>query len=308
MAAAGDATSPEREARGPASKKRINGFEMFYEVAGGGFSIAFVPGGFGGVMSTLSPEVHPWLDRFARRYRVITYHRRGTGRSGYPDGGYSLENFARDLRGLLDHLGIERSHVIGDSSGGPIAIAYALAYPETVKGLVLASTATRLFREGAPSDDLRERVALLDREGKEAAYDAPRSPPPLNMDAFIRARLLAATPEELAESRERHEKLQRLIRKASRKDRVRWYAGETRNYAAFLRSDLDGRLSELAMPVFIIHGEADSIVPVAGGRRLHEGIPGSELRILPGAEHGLMNNEDAQSAILDFLARLDEAG
>lgn len=288
-------------------RKTINGFEMYYEVAGQGFPVAFVHGGFGGIASTLDAQPEPWVELFAQRYRVITYDRRAAGRSEYPDDGYSLENFAEDLRELLRHLGVERSHLIGASAGGPIAITYVLSYPEMVKALALVNTAPRLIPEGSPTEGLRERVALLEREGSEAAYEARKSQPAMGLDMMLEDVVKAATPEQIAEFLQRRELLQGLIKNTSREDRIRWYAGETRNYSAYLGSDLTTRLSEIAMPAFIIHGDADSVVPAAGAHLLHQGIPNSELHILPGAQHGLMagNNEEAWQAMLDFLVRVD---
>lgn len=290
-------------------KETINGFEMYYDVAGDGFPVVFIHGGFGGIPSTLDPEPEPWVELFAPRYRVITYDRRSKGRSDYPDDGYSLENFARDTRELLDHLGIERSHLIGASAGGPIAITYALAYPETVEALALVNTAPRLIAKGAPTEGLRERVAFLEREGAQAAYEARRSQPAMGLETVLTDIVKNATPEQIAEFVARRELLQRRIKETTREDRIRWYAGETRNYSAYLGSDLSDRLSEITMPAFIIHGDADSVVPVAGAHRLHEGIPASEIRILPGVQHGLMggNNEEAWQAMLDFFVRTDEA-
>ncbi len=290
-------------------RKTINGFEMHYEVAGRGFPVAFVHGGFGGIASTLDPQPEPWVDLFARRYTVITYDRRSAGRSEYADDGYSLESFAEDLRGLLRDLGIERSHLIGASAGGPIALTYVLRYPETVKALALVNTAPRLIPEGPPTEGLRERVAFLEREGSEAAYEARKSQPAMGLETMLADAVKTATPEQVTEFLARRELLQNLIKNTSREERIRWYAGETRNYSAYLESDLTARLSEITMPAFIIHGDADSVVPVAGAHRLHEGIPNSELRILPGAQHGLMagNNEETWQAMLDFFLRVDEA-
>lgn len=287
-------------------KESINGFDMSYEVAGSGHPVAFIHGGFGGMGSTLVRTKYPWRDQFAEHYRVVTYDRRSAGASAYPTDGHSLENLAKDLRELLRHLGAEQSHIIGSSAGGPIALTYALAYPETAKALVLVNTSPRLIAEGRATEAMQERVDLLEREGEEAAYKARRSRGPAGLEALMRARAATATPDQIAMFRERGEQIQRLAKQTSREDRIRWYAGETRNYSAYVGCDLTERLAALSMPTFIIHGDADSVVPVAGAHKLHDGIGGSELRILAGAEHGLMaGNADAPPAILEFLQRVD---
>lgn len=286
----------------------INGFEMYYEVSGEGFPVAFVHGGFGGMVSTLFPREYPWRGDFSQQYAVVTYDRRSAGRSAYPESGYSLENFAQDLRDLLRHLDIERSHLIGSSAGGPIAMTYALMYPEAVKALVLVNTSPCLIPEGPPAERIRARVRLLEEEGAEAAYDARRQAGPVGLDLFL-ANVRNVDPAMVRELREVQKQVQARIRETSREQRVAWYAGETHNYSAYLGVDLTPRLHELHMPTFIIHGDADSIVPAAGAYALKDHIPQAELSILRGAEHGLMaGNEEAPRAILGFLRRIDASG
>jgi pimeloyl-ACP methyl ester carboxylesterase len=69
---------------------------------------------------------------------------------------------------------------------------------------------------------------------------------------------------------------------------------------------LEDRLAELKMPVSIIHGDADSRIPVECGQALHAAISGSQMHVIPGAEHGLMTNDAAERTreiILDFLGQ-----
>ena len=68
---------------------------------------------------------------------------------------------------------------------------------------------------------------------------------------------------------------------------------------------LESRLLELGMPTLIVHGDSDSRIPVRCGQQLQDRIPGSELYIVPGAEHGLMANEPnlLRNVILQFLER-----
>ena len=288
-------------------KKMINGFGMYYQVRGDGFPLAFIHGGFGGMTSTLAPRSEPWVATcLDAGYRVITYDRRSAGRSDYPDDGYTLESFARDLRELLRHLNVERAHVMGSSAGGPIALTYALHYPETVKALVLIHTAPALLAEPRAVERMRARLELLEREGPEAAYEAGRSQP-LGLQELLRRRAAAAgvDAEAMAQAAGVAQAVRERVEQSSREDRVRWFAGETRNYSAYLGVDLTPRLGELTMPTFVIHGDADSIVPVQGGYALAERIPNAELRILPGEEHGLMGRPTAApAAIVDFLRKV----
>ena len=72
----------------------------------------------------------------------------------------------------------------------------------------------------------------------------------------------------------------------------------------FALNYLESRLVELTMPTLIVHGDADSRILVYCAHQLHQGISGSQLHIIPGAEHGLLTNEAEQMSglILQFLA------
>lgn len=76
----------------------------------------------------------------ARHYRVITYDLRGHGRSSMPDSGYTLPHMASDLEALLDHLDIEKAHVVGHSFGARVALYFTTARPERVHTLTAADT------------------------------------------------------------------------------------------------------------------------------------------------------------------------
>ena len=75
---------------------------------------------------------YAWPPLLARQYRVIRVDARGFGRSTVPEPGYnwSLEGFATDLRNLLDHLSLDKVHLIGETIGGTIALQFAYQYPE----------------------------------------------------------------------------------------------------------------------------------------------------------------------------------
>lgn len=77
------------------------------------------------------------VERFSGRYRVIAVDTRGHGRSPRGEAPFTIEQFARDLRGLMDSLGLERAAVLGFSDGANIAMRFALMYPERVRALIL---------------------------------------------------------------------------------------------------------------------------------------------------------------------------
>ena len=83
---------------------------------------------------------------FARRYRVTVYDLRGHGRSAMPADGYTPDNMAQDLEGLLDHLAIQRAHFVAHSFGGVITLKLATVAPEFIASLVLADTQISVAR------------------------------------------------------------------------------------------------------------------------------------------------------------------
>jgi 3-oxoadipate enol-lactonase len=108
---------------------------------------------------------YAWVPLLARQYRVVRLEARGFGRSTVPPEGYdwSLSNFAADLQGLLDHLDLERVHLIGETVGGTISLQFASDYPER---LLSVTTCTSPYKfVGVPS--YRESYDLVDRSGVE---------------------------------------------------------------------------------------------------------------------------------------------
>lgn len=120
----------------------VDGIETYYEVHGDGPPLLmFSPGGFDatidkwrtqGIYATIK-----LLDHLPGSYRCILFDRRETGRSGGRVERITWEHYARQGKGLLDHLGIARAHVMGACMGVCAAAALAVAYPAAVRSLVL---------------------------------------------------------------------------------------------------------------------------------------------------------------------------
>ncbi len=109
----------------------VNGTTLYHEAVGHGSVVVLLHSG--------NLDRHVWDPQFlplAREHRVIRYDLRGYGRSGPADAPYQHHE---DLRALLDGLGIQRVSLVGLSGGGRIALDFALAHPERVDRLVLAS-------------------------------------------------------------------------------------------------------------------------------------------------------------------------
>ena len=121
---------------------------------GAGEPLVFIPAtGFGGDV-WLADQV-PAL---AKSLQVIVFDPRGCGRSSHATNVYTIEQMAHDTVALLDHLGIERAHVLGHSMGGRIALQMTLAWPGRVKSHIMAASGSGPSRGAART---AYRAALL---------------------------------------------------------------------------------------------------------------------------------------------------
>ncbi len=101
---------------------RINGIDLYYESHGEGPALVFGHGRGGNHLSWWQQ-----IPEFSRPYRCITFDHRGFGDSVDVANGPGQEAFVEDLKGLLDHLGIERARLIAQSMGGRTCLGFALA-------------------------------------------------------------------------------------------------------------------------------------------------------------------------------------
>jgi len=117
------------------SSAQINGIDLHYQSYGEGEAIVFAHGAGGNLLS--------WWQQipfFSQNYRCVTFDHRGFGHSYDEPNGPGQNSFVDDLRGLLDHLGIETAHLVAQSMGGRTMLGFAVAYPHRVKSLVMADT------------------------------------------------------------------------------------------------------------------------------------------------------------------------
>jgi pimeloyl-ACP methyl ester carboxylesterase len=119
-------------------KVKVNDINMYYETHGEGEPLVSIQGlGADISLFTQGKGKAEVLDKFARKYRVIAFDNRGSGRTDKPDIPYSIEMMAEDTLGLMDMLGIKRAHFVASSMGSCVAMVVAAKYPERVRGQVL---------------------------------------------------------------------------------------------------------------------------------------------------------------------------
>lgn len=130
---------------------QVNGIDLYYEVHGEGPDLVLAHGGGGSHLSWWQQ-----VPELSRQYRCITFDHRGFGSSrDRPDSG-GPANFVEDLRGLLDHLGVKKVALAGQSMGGWTVLGFAIAHPERTSALVLCDTTAGMD----DPDVIREQAAL----------------------------------------------------------------------------------------------------------------------------------------------------
>ena len=281
----------------------VNNLDLYYEDTGEGTPVLYVHGGFGGVESTLFPQPSVFNGVLPpKTFRTITYDRRNSSRSGYATKPFAIEDLATDAAGLLDHLGIERAIVVGDSMGGMVAMKFGLRWPERCMGLMLAETAPRIIR-GRP---------LI-----KATLAVSRLLPPRLVYLLFKRRVMnppryAPVGPEARESQasrdERWASYLQQLREMPGDELYRYSVGLLRTYVAYFGRDLSHELERLStMQVHVLHGTTDSVVPFAAGERLHQLVRGSQLHALPGLGHGLFYYDEARELAREVIEAMAEA-
>jgi pimeloyl-ACP methyl ester carboxylesterase len=184
---------------------------------------------------------------------------------------YTLEDMARDAVGLLDHLGIERAHVVGASMGGMIAQTIAFTFPERVLSLVSIMSNTGGRWTGQPK--LATYKVLLGRAPSEReAY----------IDHVVKVYSVIGSPDFPRDEAE--------TRRMAGISHARGTnpAGAGRQLAAIIASgDRRPRLKQITAPTLVIHGTKDPLVNPSGGRATAKAIPGARMLAIEGMGHDL---------------------
>lgn len=259
---------------------QVNGITLAYTDQGQGLPLVFVHA------FPLSRAMwEPQVQALAGRFRVITLDLRGHGQSDAPLWVSTMEQFADDLAGLLDHLGIRQAVFAGLSMGGYVLFAFYRNYAERVKALILAGTRAQAdTAEGRAGRFALSQTAY--RNGAAAVAEA------------MLPRLLS--PASLQDRPD----LVRRVRATIMSTPVSGIAGDLMGMAQ--RPDSVPGLSRIACPTLILVGELDVATPVADARLMAEGIPGARLEIIPGAAHlaNLEQPEAFNQTVMFFLETL----
>ncbi len=226
-------------------------------------------------------------------YRVVTYDRRGFGRSDKPLTGYGYDTLTDDLHTLLEELDLREVTLVGFSMGGGEVARYFSAYgADRLHSVVFASAVPPhlLHTPANPDGPLRPADAAKMAAALTADQDS-------FYDDFV-TQFFSANGVLAVTEAQRQEALT-LCKQADKKAALACMT-------AFGATDFTDDLPKVSVPTLVLHGDSDATVPFEGsGARTHEAIAGSEMRLLAGAPHGcnVSHADQWNDALLQFLGR-----
>ena len=251
-----------------------SGVRITWESNGSGDPVLFLHGLGGGLL-----DWEPQVPAFSSKYRMLRLDVRGHGNSDKPKGKYEVEEFTRDAIAVLKAAGVERTHVVGLSMGGMIALQLAVDAPAMVRSLVLVNTGPEVKAENAA-----ERLALWQRRFLTRF---------MSMEKFadILAGRLFPDPGQEAMRAEFHR---------------RWSANDPaayrQSYLALLRWSVADRISAIRAPTLVVHAELD-YTTFERKERWAKKIPGARMATIPGGRHAVSMDHAAEfnALVLEFI-------
>lgn len=256
---------------------KLNGVEnKFAQV--GPYRIHYLIGGEGPPLLLLhghpsrALEWAPLLRHFTREHKVIALDFLGYGESEAPDVEYSIKTQTEVALGLLDVLDLRQTDVLGFSMGGWVALKLATDHPQRVRRLVLVDSGGLTFPTTLTGESFVPNTLTQFRE-MERLHSNRQLPD------FVARDLLRSTQERS------------------------W--AQRRMGASLLsfRDVLDGRLGDLKIPVLIVWGKEDRIIPFEVALRFQRELPGAKLLALEGCSHMVLwdCSEGSLPEVLAFL-------
>ena len=265
-----------------------DGVRLYVEETGDGPPVLFVHE-FAGDHRSWEPQVR----YFGRRYRCITYNARGYPPSDVPDDAeaYSQDRAVEDAITVLDHLGIERAHVVGLSMGGFCTLHLGLQHPERALSLVIAGC-------GYGADPVRGRDFVVESDANARAFEA-------DFESAVKAYAAGPARVQLQDKDPRSfaEFVQRLGEHSALGSTLTLRGVQMRRPNLY---DLRESLAQMRVPALIVTGDEDEPC-LEPDLMLKRTIPSSALAVLPRTGHACNLEEPAlfNGLIESFLATVD---
>lgn len=199
-------------------------------------------------------------------FQVLRPDNRGTGKSDVPEGPYTIDTMATDVEAVLADFGADSAHVVGASMGGMIAMSYALSFDRTAT-LTLLCTSPGGEEAVETPPEVIDHIFSAPADADERATIRHRMEPAVSADFYERDPELVSSIVD---------------------DRLRGdadHSGRKAQAAAVEAFDVSDRLEEIDYASFVLHGDADRVVPVQNGRLLDRELPRATYEEFSGGPH-----------------------
>jgi 3-oxoadipate enol-lactonase len=234
-------------------KININGIELAYERDGKGTPLVLLHG--------YPLDHHLWgeiVPLLKDPFDLLIPDLRGFGESSIIETTYTMNDFASDIAGLLEQLGIQKAAIAGHSMGGYVALAFARLYPERMNGLALVSS----------------QVLADPPDRKEGRYKSAAEVAEKGIGGVVEAMTSKFTSDPHC---------QEFARKTMERQQPAAYIGALKAMAE--RADSTSLLATLKYPVVVVHGDADLLIPIVRAREVKASLPESYLVEIKSAGH-----------------------
>ncbi|MHA6334273.1 alpha/beta fold hydrolase [Qipengyuania sp. CAU 1752] len=223
----------------------------------------------------------PWVDTLRDRYRVIRFDQIGHGLTGAAiDQDYANDRYVEAIDLVADKLDVDRFVLAGNSMGGGIAMRYALARSERLNGLVLIdASGADIPREG--SGNLAFKIARLRGVGSAMSQLLPRS--------LVERSLSQSVTNQNIVTDAAVDRYWEMARYPG--NRVATRARFSRNYEPFAAE----RVAMVSVPVLVMWGEKDALIPFAAAGWYMDHLPNAELASYPDIGHLPMEETPVRS-------------
>jgi pimeloyl-ACP methyl ester carboxylesterase len=261
-------------------KLQVGGLQIAYTEKGSGAPIVLLHGALS--------DSRTWKNEIAElseNFHVVAWDAPGCGRSSDPPETYSLTDYAHCLASLIEHLELERPHILGLSFGGGLALELYRICPEIPGSLILVS-AYAGWAGSLPALEVEERL--------QNGLKQSEMPSEQVVKIWLPTLFTDSTPDD-------------VVNESARIMCDFHPAGMRTMLHAFAKADLNSVLPEIKVPTLLLYSDADQRSPLHIAQKLHSDIPSSKLVVIEGVGH-VVNSEAPEkfnTAVREFLASID---
>jgi len=265
---------------------KVNDYKIFYEIQGKGTPLLLLEG--------LGYSTWMWkyqLPDLSKHFTLVMPDNRGVGKSDKLTGPYSIEMFAKDSISVMDNLGFEKFYVMGISMGGFIAQSMAALEPGRIKGLVLVSTSCGGKKSVPMSKEVFDQMRLT-LNGESNRDKIKRT-----MSLAFTETFITSKPDEFSSI------IEDRLNSLQTDDQLIYQSLSSINFDSCVSN------GNIKVPVLIIAGMEDKVLPWLNSLLIYKSIPRSSLILFKNQNHLLFIEEFIRfnKFVIDFIHAVEES-